>query len=117
MEDSSAVGGPTVERDGSSVPDLVQREPLAPPGPSGASPPPAPPSSPPGSQRPPAPPAPPGSSDPPGRPRSRVDRAAEKAALDCLRHGQREQALKILMTVYGEPLTGFAIRVLRDREL
>jgi RNA polymerase sigma-70 factor, ECF subfamily len=55
---------------------------------------------------------------PPGRsPRSRVDRPGEEAALACLRRGRRDEALKILMTSYGAPITAFAVRILRDREL
>jgi RNA polymerase sigma-70 factor (ECF subfamily) len=55
---------------------------------------------------------------PPSRPpSSRVDRAGEEAALACVRRGGRDEALKILMTIYGAPLTTFALRILRDREL
>src|SRR4051812_36322178 len=50
-------------------------------------------------------------------PRSRVDRSCEAAALACVRRGRRDEALKILMAAYGAPLTAFAVRVLRDREL
>lgn len=50
-------------------------------------------------------------------PRSRIERSGEEAALDCVRRGRRDEALKILMTAYGAPLTAFALRVLRDREL
>lgn len=34
-----------------------------------------------------------------------------------MRRGRRGEALKILLTAYGAPLTAFALRVLRDREL
>jgi RNA polymerase sigma-70 factor (ECF subfamily) len=55
---------------------------------------------------------------PPSRPpSSRVDRASEEAALACARRGGRDEALKILMRIYGAPLTAFALRILRDREL
>ncbi len=50
-------------------------------------------------------------------PRSRVDPSSEDAAIACLRHGRRGEALKILMAAYGVPLTAFALRMLRDREL
>jgi len=50
-------------------------------------------------------------------PRSRVDREAEHAALACVRQGRRDEALKILMTTYGAPLSAFVLRVVRDREL
>lgn len=50
-------------------------------------------------------------------PRSRVDRPREEAALECLRRGRRDDALKILMTAYGAPLTAFVLRIVRDREL
>lgn len=50
-------------------------------------------------------------------PRSRVDHAAEEAALACVRRGRRDEALKLLMTAYGAPLTAFAARILRDPEL
>ena len=33
-----------------------------------------------------------------------------------MRHGRREEALKILMTAYGAPITAFSIRVLRNPE-
>jgi RNA polymerase sigma-70 factor (ECF subfamily) len=55
---------------------------------------------------------------PPGQPpKSRVDHASEAAALACVRRGERDQALKILMVAYGASLTAFVVRVLRDREL
>jgi len=50
-------------------------------------------------------------------PRSRVDHASEETALAWLHRGRRDEALKILMVAYGAPLTAFALRVLRDREL
>lgn len=50
------------------------------------------------------------------RPGSRVDPSAEKAALAAIRRGQRDQALKILMTAYGAAITAFALRVVRDPE-
>jgi RNA polymerase sigma-70 factor (ECF subfamily) len=50
-------------------------------------------------------------------PQSRVDPAAEKAALAWVRQDRRDEALKILMATYGAALTTFADRVLRDREL
>jgi RNA polymerase sigma-70 factor (ECF subfamily) len=50
-------------------------------------------------------------------PRSRVDPASEQAALACVRRGRRDEALKVLMTAYGAPLTAFIVRIVRDREL
>src|SRR4051812_20724321 len=50
-------------------------------------------------------------------PTSRVDRSCEAAALAWVGRGRRDEALKILMAAYGAPLTAFAVRVLRDREL
>jgi RNA polymerase sigma-70 factor (ECF subfamily) len=54
---------------------------------------------------------------PPWPPRSRVDRPREDAALACVRGGRPEEALKILMTTYGAPLTAFTARIVRDHEL
>lgn len=55
---------------------------------------------------------------PPWQPRrSRVDHSGEETALACVRRGQRDEALKILMTAYGAPLIAFALRILRDPEL
>lgn len=59
----------------------------------------------------------PGAATPWQPPRSRVDRATEEAALACVRRGRRDEALKLLMTAYGAPLTAFATRILRDPEL
>jgi RNA polymerase sigma-70 factor (ECF subfamily) len=50
-------------------------------------------------------------------PRSRADRSAEEAALAAVRHGRPDQALKILMDAYGAPITAFALRIVRNREL
>lgn len=50
-------------------------------------------------------------------PRSRIDRESEQAALACVRRGRRDEALKILMTAYGVPLSAFVLRVVRDHEL
>lgn len=50
-------------------------------------------------------------------PKSRVDRPAEEAALAYARRGRRDEALKILMAVYGAPITAFALRIVRNREL
>jgi RNA polymerase sigma-70 factor, ECF subfamily len=50
-------------------------------------------------------------------PRSRVDLSAEEAALACVHRDRRGEALKILMRVYGAPITAFALRVVRNREL
>ena len=50
-------------------------------------------------------------------PRSRVDLASEEAALDCWRRGDRERALRILMTAYGARVFAYALRMLRNREL
>lgn len=40
--------------------------------------------------------------------------SAEEAALACVRRGQREQALTILVAAYGARITAFAVRVLRN---
>jgi len=50
-------------------------------------------------------------------PTSRVDRAAETAALECLRRQRPKQALAILATAYGTPITGFTLRIVRNPEL
>jgi RNA polymerase sigma-70 factor (ECF subfamily) len=50
-------------------------------------------------------------------PKSRVDRAAEAAALACIRRQQPKQALAILATAYGTPITAFALRIVRSPEL
>ncbi len=49
-------------------------------------------------------------------PRSRVDLAAEEAALTHVRAGRRTPALDVLRAAYGGPLTSFIVRVLRDTE-
>lgn len=55
---------------------------------------------------------------PPKRsPRSRIDRPREEAALALLERGERTEALKILMACYATPITTFALRIVRDREL
>ena len=54
-----------------------------------------------------------GTDGPPSK--SRVDRAAEEAALACVRRGRRDEALKLLMTIYGSPITGFILRIVRNR--
>lgn len=56
-----------------------------------------------------------GTDGPPSK--SRVDRAAEEAALACVRRGRRDDALKILMTTYGGPITGFILRIVRNRDV
>ena len=48
---------------------------------------------------------------------ARVDRSAEAAALASVRDGRRDEALKILMATYGRPITAFAVRILRNREV
>jgi RNA polymerase sigma-70 factor, ECF subfamily len=88
MEDSSAVGSPTTESDG-------------PPGRDGH-------------------PVPDDGLDvgpQTGHGRSRVDRAAEDDALACVRRGRSTDALKILMVAYGRPITAFAVRVVRNRDI
>lgn len=50
-------------------------------------------------------------------PKSRVDRAAEQAALAYVRRGDHAEALNILMDTYGDPVMAFAIRTVRNREL
>lgn len=50
-------------------------------------------------------------------PKSRIDYAAEEAALACVRRGQPDEALKILLVAYKAPLTAFVSRALRDSEL
>jgi len=59
----------------------------------------------------------PGAATPWQPPRSRVDHSREEVALACVHRGDREEALKILMTAYGAPLMAFIVRTLRDREL
>jgi RNA polymerase sigma-70 factor (ECF subfamily) len=49
-----------------------------------------------------------------GTPRSRVDEAREKEALEYARDGQRDVALKLLMVIYGDLLAGFLSRLLSD---
>lgn len=53
---------------------------------------------------------------PPPRTSSRVNPAAEEAALDALRRGKTADALKLLMGAYSGAITAFAIRILRNRE-
>lgn len=48
--------------------------------------------------------------------RTRIDRQAEDEVLACLRRNQPEEALQILMKVYGPAITGFIFRMLRHRE-
>lgn len=48
--------------------------------------------------------------------RSRIDPAAEDAALAFIRRGQRDEALKVLMVAYGPAITAFAHRVVRNTE-
>jgi RNA polymerase sigma-70 factor (ECF subfamily) len=50
-------------------------------------------------------------------PTSRVDHAAEAAALASIRHRQPKAALAILATAYGTPIITFALRIVRNREL
>lgn len=50
-------------------------------------------------------------------PRSRADRVAEQAALDCVEQGRKAEALKILMVAYGRPITAFSLRVVRNPEV
>lgn len=47
---------------------------------------------------------------------SRVDQAAEDKALALANAGRTDEAVQILMRVYGAPITAFAIRILRQRE-
>jgi RNA polymerase sigma-70 factor (ECF subfamily) len=64
------------------------------------------------------PPSPIAGAAPPWRPPgSRVDRAAEDAAIERLRSGRRDEALRALMVAYGGPITAFSLRIVRDREL
>jgi len=49
-------------------------------------------------------------------PGSRVDHTAEEDALSAARAGHLGEALQILMRAYGEPITAFAIRILRETE-
>jgi RNA polymerase sigma-70 factor (ECF subfamily) len=58
-----------------------------------------------------------GSAPPWKAPKSRVDHAAEAAALASIRHWRPEQALAILATAYGAPITAFALRIVRNPEL
>jgi RNA polymerase sigma-70 factor, ECF subfamily len=48
--------------------------------------------------------------------RTRVDLKAEDAALLALREGRKDQALKILMVAYGDAVTGFIVRLVRNPE-
>jgi RNA polymerase sigma-70 factor (ECF subfamily) len=48
--------------------------------------------------------------------RSRVDRVAEDSALNAARGGRPDEAVKLLMLAYGDAITSFAIRILRDTE-
>lgn len=50
-------------------------------------------------------------------PKSRVDHTAEASALSAARAGRSSEAVKILMRAYGEPITAFALRMLRETEL
>jgi len=50
-------------------------------------------------------------------PKSRIDHAAEAAALACVHRKKPDKALDILMRAYGTPLTAFALRMVRNREL
>lgn len=50
-------------------------------------------------------------------PKSRAFPLVEQDALACVRRGQRNEALKILVDAYGARLQAFALRVLRDHEL
>jgi RNA polymerase sigma factor (sigma-70 family) len=52
----------------------------------------------------------------PQLPTSRVDHAAEQAALSCVRDGRRDDALKILLVAYGRPIAAFALSLVRNRE-
>ena len=57
-----------------------------------------------------------GNERPPQPRRSFVDQAAEQEALECIRRGRREEALKVLMRAYGGPITAFARRMLHHSE-
>ena len=46
-----------------------------------------------------------------------MDLSTEEAALAAAGCGQRHQALKILMTAYGDAITAVALRVVRDPEV
>lgn len=50
-------------------------------------------------------------------PKSRAAPPAEQATLACLRRGQTNEALTILMNAYGEAIMTFALRIVRNREL
>jgi RNA polymerase sigma-70 factor (ECF subfamily) len=50
-------------------------------------------------------------------PSSRVARSTEDAALSCIRHGRRDEAMRLLMTAYGAAIAAFALRLVRDPEL
>ena len=50
-------------------------------------------------------------------PKSRINRSAEQAALACVRQKRPDQALTILMNAYGVPITTFALRIVRNREV
>jgi len=49
-------------------------------------------------------------------PRTRVDHSSEAEALALVRSGQLNEAFELLMAVYGDPLTTFAVRILRNSE-
>lgn len=50
-------------------------------------------------------------------PKSRANEAEERTVLAYARTGKSEEALEILVRVYSAPLNGFALRVVRNREL
>ncbi len=50
-------------------------------------------------------------------PRSRADRPKEEVALGLVRGGKLDEAIAVLVKLYGQPLISFAQRVIRDREL
>lgn len=53
---------------------------------------------------------------PPQKParRSRIDRTAEEAALAALHDGKKDQAVKHLMVAYGDAVTSFVVRLVRN---
>ena len=57
-----------------------------------------------------------GNERPPQPRRSFIDHAAEQEALECIRRGRPEEALKLLMRAYGGPITAFAQRMLHHSE-
>lgn len=50
-------------------------------------------------------------------PKSRADRRSEAIALDLVRAGKPDEAIALLVKLYGQALVSFAQRVIRDREV